>query len=64
MMVGNISIMSVLYYGGTLVLQGDMTIGNLSSFILYTMSLASNYCCFRIIKFKLLFYRLVELLML
>lgn len=32
---GNIIIMSVLYYGGTLVNEGQLTIGALTSFILY-----------------------------
>lgn len=30
----------VLWYGGVLVLEGEMTIGDLSSFVLYTMTLA------------------------
>lgn len=34
-MSGNIIIMSVLYYGGNLVSEGHMTIGALTSFILY-----------------------------
>jgi ATP-binding cassette subfamily B (MDR/TAP) protein 10 len=34
-MSGNIIIMSVLYYGGNLVSQGEMTIGALTSFVLY-----------------------------
>lgn len=32
---GNVIIMSVLYYGGNLVNDGQMTIGSLTSFILY-----------------------------
>ena len=32
---GNVIIMSVLYYGGTLVNEGQLTIGALTSFLLY-----------------------------
>jgi ATP-binding cassette subfamily B protein len=43
MLLGNIAIMCVLWYGGVLVIDGELTVGDLSSFILYTMTLASIF---------------------
>lgn len=40
MLLGNIAIMCILWYGGTLVLQKEISVGDLSAFVLYTMTLA------------------------
>jgi ABC-type bacteriocin/lantibiotic exporter with double-glycine peptidase domain len=38
----NFVIGGVLWYGGSLVISGDLTVGNLTSFIIYTLSVASG----------------------
>ena len=38
----NISIGAVLYYGGSLVLDGELTAGQLTSFIIYSLSVATS----------------------
>ena len=35
-LTGNMIIITTLYYGGTLVTQGDLSVGNLASFVLYS----------------------------
>jgi ABC-type bacteriocin/lantibiotic exporter with double-glycine peptidase domain len=42
MLFGNIAIMCVLWYGGYLVLQGELTVGSLSAFVLYNITLAGK----------------------
>jgi len=32
-------ILGILYYGGTLVINGELSVGDLSSFILYTLTM-------------------------
>ena len=38
-LLGNCVILSILYYGGSLVISGEITVGDLSSIILYTITL-------------------------
>lgn len=40
MLLGNLAILCVLWYGGILVLDGELTVGDLSSFVIYIMTLA------------------------
>ena len=35
-------ILAILYYGGSLVIAGEITVGDLSSIILYTITLTGN----------------------
>ncbi|KAJ1492713.1 efflux ABC transporter [Baffinella frigidus] len=37
--IGNFALVMVLFYGGTLVLDGDLSVGELTSFILYTLGI-------------------------
>ena len=32
-------ILAILYYGGTLVIDGELSVGDLSSFVLYTLTM-------------------------
>ena len=34
------SILAVLWYGATLVVDGEITVGNLTSFVMYTVTMA------------------------
>jgi ATP-binding cassette subfamily B protein len=36
-------VLAILYYGGTLVIKGELTVGDLSSFVLYTLTMTCNY---------------------
>ena len=36
-------VLAILYYGGTLVIEGELTVGELSSFVLYTLTMTCNY---------------------
>ena len=39
----NILILSILFYGGHLVIDGEMTIGDLTSYILYAITLTIGF---------------------
>ena len=39
----NALILVVLYFGGEMVIDGDMSIGNLTSFVLYAISLTIGF---------------------
>ena len=41
-LLGYAVILAILYYGGSLVIDGELTIGDLSSFVLYTLTMTSN----------------------
>lgn len=41
-LMGNLTILGILYYGGTLVKSGSITIGELSSFLMYTAYAGSS----------------------
>lgn len=36
-------ILAILYYGGSLVIKGDLSVGDLSSFVLYTLTMTCIY---------------------
>ena len=40
MLLGNVGIIGVVWYGGVLVIDGEMTMGSLTSFIIYTLTVA------------------------
>lgn len=40
---GNFLILSILYYGGKLTIDGELTIGDLASFVLYTVTLTVGF---------------------
>jgi ATP-binding cassette subfamily B protein len=40
---GNTLILSILYYGGQLVIEGELTIGDLTSFVLYTITITLGF---------------------
>ena len=40
---GNFLILSILYFGGELTIEGHLTIGNLTSFVLYTVTLTIGF---------------------
>lgn len=42
-LIANFAIAGVLWYGGSLVLSGDMSVGTLTSFILYTLTVAMSF---------------------
>lgn len=35
-------ILAILWYGGSLVLNGDLSVGKLSSFVIYTLTMTSK----------------------
>ena len=39
----NLLILSILYFGGKLVIDGELSIGNLTSFVLYTITLTVGF---------------------
>lgn len=39
----NLLILSILYFGGELSIKGELTIGNLASFVLYTVTLTAGF---------------------
>lgn len=39
----NVLILSILFYGGQLVIEGEMTIGDLTSYVLYTITLTIGF---------------------
>ncbi len=39
----NVLILSVLYYGGTLAVDEEISIGDLTSFVLYTIALTAGF---------------------
>lgn len=49
--IGNFALVMVLFYGGTLVLDGDLSVGELTSFILYTLGNIAR-SCFRVEWFR------------
>ena len=40
---GNFLILSILYFGGRLTIDGELTIGDLTSFVLYTVTLTVGF---------------------
>ncbi len=40
---GNSLILSILYFGGKLTISGDLSIGDLTSFVLYTVTLTVGF---------------------
>jgi ABC-type multidrug transport system fused ATPase/permease subunit len=40
---GNGLILSILYFGGQLVIEGQLSIGDLTSFVLYTITLTIGF---------------------
>jgi ABC-type multidrug transport system fused ATPase/permease subunit len=42
-LIANFAIAGVLWYGGSLVLSGEMTVGDLTGFILYTLTVAMSF---------------------
>lgn len=42
-LIANAAIAAVLWYGGSLVLSGEITVGTLTSFILYTLTVAVSF---------------------
>jgi len=42
-MFANILILIILYFGGQLVIDGDLSIGDLTSFVLYTITLTIGF---------------------
>jgi len=40
---GNFLILSILYFGGKLTIAGDLSIGDLASFVLYTVTLTVGF---------------------
>lgn len=40
---GNFLILSILYFGGRLTIAGDLSIGDLTSFVLYTVTLTVGF---------------------
>jgi len=40
--IGNCAILSVLWYGSQLVINGELSTGQLTSFVLYTIGLSAN----------------------
>ena len=43
-LLGNCVILAILYYGGSLVIAGEISVGDLSSIILYTITLTGINC--------------------
>ena len=39
----NLLILSILYFGGQLTIDGHLTIGSLASFVLYTVTLTAGF---------------------
>ena len=54
-LLGNCVILAILYYGGSLVISGEITVGDLSSIILYTITL-TGINLFYIFKYLLQVY--------
>lgn len=42
-LLGYAVVLAILYYGGSLVIEDKLTIGDLSSFVLYTLTMTSIY---------------------
>jgi ATP-binding cassette subfamily B protein len=40
---GNTLILTILYYGGQLVIDGELSIGDLTSFVLYTITITLGF---------------------
>ena len=40
---GNLLVLSILYFGGELTIKGELSIGNLASFVLYTVTLTVGF---------------------
>lgn len=40
---GNFLILSILYFGGQLTIDGELSIGDLASFVLYTVTLTVGF---------------------
>lgn len=40
---GNILILSILYFGGQLTIEGKLSIGSLASFVLYTVTVTAGF---------------------
>ncbi len=40
---GNLLILSVLYFGGQLTIDGELSIGNLTSYVLYAVTLTVGF---------------------
>jgi len=40
---GNFLILSILYFGGKLTIDGELTIGDLASYVLYTVTLTVGF---------------------
>lgn len=39
----NVLVLTILYFGGNLVIEGDLSIGDLTSFVLYTITLTIGF---------------------
>jgi ATP-binding cassette subfamily B protein len=48
--IPQVAIALVVWYGGTLVIAGDMTVGILTSFMLYTVTVATVPPCSHYVK--------------